>query len=132
MGRLDCGPKFQKEILLFPLYPLPVLRQIFSCCPFSAHLKVPSFLQQGQKATDIHGEKVSWGQIRTAGLQLQILASFSLWILRLSLEFLPAQQCIWKDISHMLSSVFICFVVEILGTPLQYSCLENPMDRGAW
>ena len=22
--------------------------------------------------------------------------------------------------------------VEGTGTPLQYSCLENPMDRGAW
>ena len=22
--------------------------------------------------------------------------------------------------------------LEMLGTPLQYSCLENPMDRGAW
>ena len=22
--------------------------------------------------------------------------------------------------------------VEGNGTPLQYSCLENPMDRGAW
>ena len=21
---------------------------------------------------------------------------------------------------------------EGIGTPLQYSCLENPMDRGAW
>ena len=21
---------------------------------------------------------------------------------------------------------------EIIGNPLQYSCLENPMDRGAW
>ena len=21
---------------------------------------------------------------------------------------------------------------RINGTPLQYSCLENPMDRGAW
>ena len=24
------------------------------------------------------------------------------------------------------------FVVEGNGTPLQYSCLENPMDGGAW
>ena len=22
--------------------------------------------------------------------------------------------------------------ISVLGTPLQYSCLENPMDRGAW
>ena len=30
-----------------------------------------------------------------------------------------------------------CGYIEVLpgegdGTPLQYSCLENPMDRGAW
>ena len=24
------------------------------------------------------------------------------------------------------------YVGEGNGTPLQYSCLENPMDRGAW
>ena len=23
-------------------------------------------------------------------------------------------------------------IVGLSGTPLQYSCLENPMDRGAW
>ena len=31
--------------------------------------------------------------------------------------------------------VLICFVVndgEGNGTPLQYSCLENPIDGGAW
>ena len=26
----------------------------------------------------------------------------------------------------------ICTLGEGNGTPLQYSCLENPMDRGAW
>ena len=29
------------------------------------------------------------------------------------------------DLSHMLNR-------EGNGTPLQYSCLENPMDGGAW
>ena len=28
---------------------------------------------------------------------------------------------------------FLCYIVgEGNGTPLQYSCLENPMDGGAW
>ena len=29
---------------------------------------------------------------------------------------------------------YTCFYpfIEGNGTPLQYSCLENPMDRGAW
>ena len=26
----------------------------------------------------------------------------------------------------------MCRVGESNGNPLQYSCLENPMDRGAW
>ena len=25
-----------------------------------------------------------------------------------------------------------CWLGEGYGSPLQYSCLENPMDRGAW
>ena len=32
--------------------------------------------------------------------------------------------------SHILNSSYP--VVEGNGTPLQYSCLENPMDGGAW
>ena len=27
---------------------------------------------------------------------------------------------------------FLCIRYEGNGTPLQYSCLENPMDGGAW
>ena len=26
----------------------------------------------------------------------------------------------------------VCLLVCANGTPLQYSCLENPMDQGAW
>ena len=33
----------------------------------------------------------------------------------------------YKDYKRLFSSVR-----EGDGTPLQYSCLENPMDRGAW
>ena len=28
--------------------------------------------------------------------------------------------------------VFIVYIGEGNGTPLQYFCLENPMDGGAW
>ena len=37
--------------------------------------------------------------------------------------------------SHLFTFVFISITVgggEGNGTPLQRSCLENPMDRGAW
>ena len=47
-----------------------------------------------------------------------------------------------KDPSHSLPVAFICcfhdsisyslYFREGSGTPLQYSCLENPMDGGAW
>ena len=32
---------------------------------------------------------------------------------------------------HIYALVY-CIVREGNGTPLQYSCLENPMDRGNW
>ena len=28
--------------------------------------------------------------------------------------------------------LFMCFFGEGTGNPLQYSCLETPMDGGAW
>ena len=33
---------------------------------------------------------------------------------------------------YVFSSELTCTSGEGNGTPLQYSCLENPMDRGAW
>ena len=38
---------------------------------------------------------------------------------------------------HVFKYVYICTFVDMYtgegkGTPLQYSCLENPMDTGAW
>ena len=29
-------------------------------------------------------------------------------------------------------TIYTCTYIEGNGNPLQYSCLENPMDRGAW
>ena len=37
----------------------------------------------------------------------------------------------WYTANH-LCTVLSCFYGEGNGTPLQYSCLENPMDGGAW
>ena len=38
-----------------------------------------------------------------------------------------------SKIQHMESSAkLLCDTGEGNGTPLQYSCLENPMDGGAW
>ena len=35
-------------------------------------------------------------------------------------------------LSVMVSSFLMMLVAEGNGNPLQYSCLENPMDGGAW
>ena len=32
----------------------------------------------------------------------------------------------------MVCNMLLTFIREGNGTPLQYSCLENPMDGGAW
>ena len=39
-----------------------------------------------------------------------------------------------QEFGHLMRKVDSPMVVnrEGNGTPLQYSCLENPMDRGAW
>ena len=36
----------------------------------------------------------------------------------------------WAKIHHLINASKC--IGEGNGTPLQYSCLENPMDRGAW
>ena len=38
----------------------------------------------------------------------------------------------WHSINRKLMNRTILFLGEGNGTPLQYSCLENPMDGGAW
>ena len=35
-------------------------------------------------------------------------------------------------LDHVLQPVQVCLSLGAHGTPLQYSCLENPMDGGAW
>ena len=38
----------------------------------------------------------------------------------------------WEDPLEKEMATFTLVFGEGDGTPLQYSCLENPMDRGAW
>ena len=50
------------------------------------------------------------------------------------LSYQEAQTYLWWGgaINWIGQKGFFCFYGEGNGTPLQYSCLENPMDRGAW
>ena len=58
------------------------------------------------------------------------------------LVFFKLLFCYYYEVSHRLEVSFLfsdCTVIVLLnqvgegnGTPLQYSCLENPMDGGAW
>ena len=48
-------------------------------------------------------------------------------------------QCFFYTLCHSPSpskkgnmGALLCYFGEGNGTPLQYSCLENPMDKGAW
>ena len=43
-------------------------------------------------------------------------------------DLMQSSQQLWREISHPLT----LFDGEGTGNPLQYSCLENPMDSGAW
>ena len=36
------------------------------------------------------------------------------------------------DCSHAIKKTLVPWNGEGNGSPLQYSCLENPMDRGSW
>ena len=44
---------------------------------------------------------------------------------------------IFKSFAHVLIRFVVCLLIVLWvgegnGTPLQYSCLENPMGRGPW
>ena len=60
------------------------------------------------------------------------------WLVRSSIETLMLFDCTRSELcllSHteaIISRSLSLFIGEGDGTPLQYSCLENPMDGGAW
>ena len=38
----------------------------------------------------------------------------------------------WNSVKMKVNNVLLFFSAGENGNPLQYSCLENPTDRGAW
>ena len=94
-----------------------------------------TYLQSRKRGTDVEnkgsdtkGVKVAVGWIRKSG--------------RIDIHFYVQNRC-WWDLHSVLcgdlngnkiqkrGDICIC-IGEGSGTPLQYSCLENPMDGGAW
>jgi len=41
--------------------------------------------------------------------------------------------CVYTHTANVFFNIYVCiYIGEGNGTPVQYSCLENPMDGGAW
>ena len=81
-------------------------------------------------------QELSWNFLKDTNAQVLVL------FLQISRYVSNEQSCLrTTGLYHdLLSSVFHFFYFilgtliygEVNGTPLQYSCLENPMDGGAW
>ena len=56
----------------------------------------------------------------------------SSWKSRHSPEDWGSQHTCTKLLFCSFSPGWLHYSTSMIGTPLQYSCLENPMDRGAW
>ena len=68
----------------------------------------------------------TWADVFPSTHHYHLLLSFKR---QLSATFL--RTCILKELDFLEFS-FSAFWLKGNGTPLQYSCLENPMDGGAW
>ena len=100
-----------------------------TCTTFSPHL-----------ALEIYYRHCRFFKIATLG-RIVYLGTWSkcpknLW--KLTVTILLNGKYIHKEFNAYWFKIYICLYVLILvygegnGTPLQYSCLENPMDGGAW
>ena len=76
----------------------------------------------------IRVELVTW--LQSPVLLATVLNCVSCVICGLKMEKLKSKGLLWKTVSIM--QILRYWDGEGHGKPLQYSCLENPMDRGAW
>ena len=77
--------------------------------------------------TGMSGESLLYVLIRSIYYQTEHGSACPTW----------GQVSLWHWIREKECTAFICWapvrrIGEGKGTPLQYSCLENPMDRGVW
>ena len=89
--------------------------------------------QQNKNKTKKSQEKkmVEW-----KAKQIQIMHNMRTWVKNqqqtyLNNNIMQTFQIAWK-VKYFFLEMSMPFIGEGNGTPLQYSCLENPMDREAW
>ena len=142
----SCPGAYTHTFLSFKNFWPPPPNPPKSCPPFVSHLK-PVFLREGPGINhshhqDCHTEAVrSYNTLHLSSHRVHLTSSV---IKHLSPPAPPRLLTLWRQelvtlLATTASSMFSMHlrhsrhsVGEGNGTPLQYSCLENPMDGGAW
>ena len=106
--------------------------------PSNEHPGLISFRMDWLDLLAVQGTLKSFLQHHSS--KASILWHLAFFIVQLSHPYMTTGKTIaltrWTFVGKVMSLVFIMLsryvIGEGSGTPLQYSCLENPMDGGAW
>ena len=93
-------------------------------------IRVKGLGKKGTNLSNLGKECFGWYEVKDKKNCTQVLYSQGLPRVALVVKNLPANAADIKDMSSV--PVSGRSPGEGNGNPLQYSCLENPMDRGAW
>ena len=110
----------------------------FSISPSNVYSELISFRMDGLDLLAVHGTLKSLLQHHHSEESILRLSAF--FIVQLSYPYMTTGKTIaltrWtivvKGMSLLFNMLSRLVIGEGNGNPLQYSCLENPMDRGAW
>ena len=110
----------------------------FNISPSNEHTELISFRMDWLDVLAVQGTLKSLLQHRSS--KASILWCSAFFIVQLSHPYMTTGKTIaltrWTFVGKVMSLLFNMLsrlvIREGNGTPLQYSCLENPMDRGAW
>ena len=110
----------------------------FSISPSSEHLGLISFRMDWLDLLAVQGTLKSLLQHHSS--KASILQCLAFFIVQLSHPYMTTGKTIaltrWTFVGKVMFLLFNMLsrlvIREGNGTPLQYSCLENPMDGGAW
>ena len=115
--------------------PLSQWYYFFLCCPLLLPSIFPSIRVFPMSPLFASGRQKYW----SFNFSVSLSNEHSGWIFfRIDwFDFLVVQRTLKSLLQHHCSRASILwhsafFIGEGDGNPLQYSCLENPMDRGAW